>query len=102
MMSVRKTVLRTFGAVPALAALVLLSACATPTPEERAARVQKDVETMIAVYGPGCAKLGYAPESDAWRECILKLNNRDNLAYLSRPTTTSCIGHRGFFSCSTF
>lgn len=79
-----------------------LASCATPTPEERAARVQKDVEYMIAVYGPACAKLGFAPESDPWRDCILRLNSRDAMIYATRPVTTSCIGHRGFYSCTSF
>jgi len=81
---------------------LVLAGCATPTPEERAARVQKDVEYMIAVYGPACAKLGFAPESDPWRDCILRLNSRDAMVYATRPLTTSCIGHRGFFSCTSF
>ena len=90
-----------FAALLLLCGLVM-AGCATPTPEERAARVQKDVETMIAVYGPACAKLGYTPESDPWRNCILQLNHRDAMAWATRPLTTSCIGHRGFYSCTTF
>jgi hypothetical protein len=84
-----------------LPAVLLLAACVT-TPQERAARVQKDVEDMITVYGPACGKLGYEPESDGWRDCVLRLNTREHLMYLSRPTTTSCIGHRGFYHCTSF
>lgn len=90
---------------PSLAALLagaVLAGCATTTPEERAARVQRDVEAMIAVYGPACAKLGYTPESDGWRDCILRLNQRDATYYASRPLTTTCIGHRGFYNCTAF
>ena len=83
------------------AAALMVSACVT-TPQERAQRVQKDVEDMVQVYGPGCEKLGYTADTDPWRECVLKLNQRDRLLYLSRPTTTSCIGHRGFYNCTTF
>ena len=90
--------MRTF-VIAAVAALV--TACATPA--ERAAAVQRDVEDMIRVYGPGCEKLGYKPDSDAWRDCVLRLATRDSIdRYRLGPTTTSCIGHRGFFQCSTF
>ena len=86
-------------AIAALAAL--LAACATPA--ERAAAVQRDVEDMIQVYGPGWEKLGYKTDSDPWRDCVLRLATRDSIErYRLGPTTTSCIGHRGFFQCSTF
>lgn len=79
----------------------LLAGCATPA--ERAARVERDVEEMIAIYGPACERLGYKGDTDTWRDCILRLNARDHYERYSRsPTTTSCIGHRGFFSCTTF
>jgi hypothetical protein len=78
-----------------------LGACATPA--ERAAAVQRDVEDMIQVYGPGCEKLGYRTDSDPWRDCVLRLATKDSFdRYRLGPTTTSCIGHRGFFQCSTF
>jgi hypothetical protein len=79
--------------------LLLVAACATPA--ERAAAVQRDVEDMIRVYGPGCQKLGYEADSDPWRDCILRLVHRDDLQRRA-TSTTSCIGHRGFFQCSTF
>lgn len=80
---------------------VLLAGCATPG--ERAARVQQEVEEMIAVYGPACERLGYQADTDAWRDCILRLNQGDRLDARGRmPSTTSCIGHRGFLSCTTF
>lgn len=84
-----------------VAALLSLAACATP--EERAAQVQADVERMIAIYGPGCERLGYKPETDVWRDCVMRLAARDERRYYYRyPMTTSCIGHRGFFNCTTF
>ncbi|MDE3010961.1 MAG: hypothetical protein KGI67_08750 [Pseudomonadota bacterium] len=86
-----------------LLACIALAACATPTPAERAARVQREVENMITVYGPGCARLGYEPDSDVWRDCILRLNSsHDTMMYYTRPVTTNCIGNRGFYSCTTF
>ena len=84
-----------------LALAAVLAGCATPA--ERAVRVQREVEEMIAVYGPGCEKLGYPAESDRWRDCVLRLNAQERYEFYSRmPTTTSCIGHRGFFNCTSF
>ncbi len=78
--------------------LVLLPGCSTPA--ERAARGQAEVDDMIRVYGPGCEKLGYAKDSEPWRECILQLSARHD--YSTHPTTTSCVGQQGFFNCITY
>lgn len=80
--------------------LLVLAGCSTPA--ERAASVQKEVEQMIELYGPGCEKLGFTKDTDPWRECILRLNAHDDARYRSRPMTTNCIGHRGFYSCTSF
>ena len=86
--------------LPILLAIIVFG-CATPA--ERAARVQTEVDEMIKVYGPACEKLGFSPDSDKWRDCILRLSARDDYRYYrSPPTTTNCIGHRGFFNCTTF
>jgi hypothetical protein len=79
----------------------LLVGCAA-TPAERAANVKKEVEEMIEVYGPGCEKLGFTKDSDPWRQCILRLQKRDEDRYRTRPTTTTCVGHRGFYNCTSF
>ena len=68
---------------------------------ERAAQVQRDVEDMIRVYGPGCEKLGFKTDSDQWRDCVLRLATKASLERRDF-TTTNCIGSRGFFHCSTF
>lgn len=54
-----------------------LVACATP--QQRAARNQADVERMMVEYGPACERLGYTPNGDGWRGCVLRLNARDDL-----------------------
>jgi hypothetical protein len=54
------------------------------------------------VYGPACEKLGYTKDSDPWRECVLRLGTRDDYLYRTRPTTTTCVGHRGFYNCTTY
>ncbi len=80
--------------------VILLLGCETPG--ERAARVKAEVEEMVKVYGPGCEKLGYPKDTDPWRECILHLRARDDVRYSTRPTTTTCIGHRGFYNCTSY
>ena len=85
--------------VAALAMIVCLSGCATQA--ERAAAVQRDVEDMVAVYGPGCEKLAYKSDSDPWRECVLRLATADRLERRDF-TTTHCFGGHGFVNCSTF
>lgn len=83
--------------------LALLAGCANLTPAERSLQMEKEVDEMIQVYGPACEKLGAAANSDAWRECILKLNDSKNAEYYStRMNNTTCWGHRGFFHCSSF
>jgi hypothetical protein len=56
---------------------LLLAACATP--QERAARLQAEMERDMQVYGPACARLGYQVHSDQWRNCVLQLGTREEL-----------------------
>jgi hypothetical protein len=79
--------------------MLFVAGCATP--EQRAAQVQREVEEMIGVYGPGCEKLGFKTDSDQWRDCVLRLATKDKLERRDF-TTTNCIGSRGFFHCSSF
>lgn len=58
---------------------------------------------MVQIYGPACSKLGYKPDSDGWRGCVLALYEQENVhRYTTRPVTTTCFGHRGFYHCSAF
>jgi hypothetical protein len=84
----------------ALAIVAALAGCATP--EQRAAQWQAEVDQMITVYGPACEKLGYKPDSDPWRECLLRLSARDERRFSRGIQSTSCFGHRGFLNCTTF
>jgi hypothetical protein len=79
--------------------IVFVAGCVTQA--ERAAQVQREVEELIRVYGPGCEKLGFKTDSDQWRDCVLRLATRDKLERRDF-TTTNCIGSRGFFHCSSF
>jgi len=81
--------------------LLMLFVAGCATPEQRAAQVQREVEELIRVYGPGCEKLGFKTDSDQWRDCVLRLATKDKLERRDF-TTTNCIGSRGFFHCSSF
>lgn len=83
--------------------LVGLSACETLTPEQRAAQMERQVDTMIRSYAPACEKLGYKADTDEWRNCILRLDSTASIQFQGRRSTmTSCWGHRGFYQCSTY
>jgi hypothetical protein len=62
-----------------LLAALALAGCSTP--QERAARVQSDMERDMSIYGPACLKLGYAAGSDPWRACILQLGAKEEMRY---------------------
>lgn len=63
-----------------LAALPLAACTSIP---ERAARAQADMAQRIAIFGPACAGLGFAPQTDGWRACILELSTREELERIS-------------------
>lgn len=76
----------------------LLGGCATTA--ERAAESQREAAAMKQVYGPACIQLGYQADSDAWRNCILRLDARDS--YLRGYPAAGCIGEQGFLHCTTY
>lgn len=60
-----------------LASCLLLGACTTP--QERAVKMQAEMDRIIVTYGPACTKLGYQSNSDQWRNCLLQLSTKDDL-----------------------
>ena len=78
MRSIGCTLSRTLSRSLAVAGLALLAA-ACSTPAERAARMQAEMSQLIAIYGPPCTQLGYAGNSDPWRQCVLHLSTREEL-----------------------
>lgn len=51
-------------------------------------KMQREIDDMIAAYGPACEKLGYANGSEGWRQCMLRLNTNQTIArYSTAPTT---------------
>lgn len=49
--------------------LLAVAGCAS-NPAAEQARATKQMEHKILVYGPACEKLGFAKDTDKWRECI--------------------------------
>lgn len=86
--------------IAALTVLCFAAACASQ--EERAAAVSRDVEDMMRVYGPGCERLGYKPDSDAWRDCVLRLATKDQIEQHDLSTTTCFGARRGYWHCGAF
>ena len=56
-----------------------LLGCATPA--QRAMEKVGEAEQMIQVFGPACERLGYVANSDAWRNCLVQMNQTDALRY---------------------
>ena len=48
--------------------LIALAGCMT---------VEQRAQQTLAAYGPYCEKLGYTPNTDAWRQCIQAEDMRD-------------------------
>lgn len=60
-----------------------LGGCATP--EQRAAEMQAEMSRMMVIYGPACGKLGYAANSDQWRNCVLQLSAKEDAERYGYP-----------------
>jgi hypothetical protein len=79
---VKEAMMRTLMLLPVA---VLLAACSTP--QERAARLQAEMEHDMQVYGPACVRLGFQVNSDPWRNCVLQLGTREEVQRsLSSPS----------------
>jgi hypothetical protein len=53
------------------ASVCCLLGCATP--QEKALQQQAEMDRMMAEYGPACTQLGFAANSDPWRNCVVQL-----------------------------
>lgn len=56
------------------ASSLCLLGCATP--QDRALAQQAEVERMMAEFGPACTKVGYTPNTDPWRDCVVQSATR--------------------------
>ncbi|MDB5840993.1 MAG: hypothetical protein JWQ23_2945 [Herminiimonas sp.] len=79
---------------------IVLGGCASES--ELAAQKQREVDHMVRVYGPACNKLGYTPDTDPWRNCIVQLDITDRLDRPGYPLTASCYGRFRFGHCTNF
>ena len=57
------------------ASVVCLLGCTTP--QEKAMQQQAEMDRMIAEYGPACVQLGFAPNTDPWRNCIVQMATKN-------------------------
>jgi hypothetical protein len=57
--------------------VLLASACTTP--EQRATNMQAEMAQMMQIYGPACQRIGYAPNTDQWRGCVLQLAAKEDI-----------------------
>jgi len=85
-----------------IAVCLVLAGCATPA--QRAAQMEAEVARMIQEYGPACEKLGFARDSDKWRDCILRLSYKVEQRYTGYTVyPTACYtGHAGFYDCMPY
>jgi hypothetical protein len=55
---------------------IALAGCATPA--EQAARMEREMERVVEIYGPACERLGFKRNEDPWRNCVLRLAQERN------------------------
>jgi len=61
---------------PIMLGAASLAGCASPA--QQAAVMEREMDRMIVVYGPACERLGFSKNTDAWRNCVLNLSNKDD------------------------
>lgn len=52
--------------------VLAVAAGACSTPEQRAQRQQVDMQQRMVIHGPECVGLGFARDTDPWRECVIE------------------------------
>jgi hypothetical protein len=57
------------------ASVVCLLGCASP--QEKAMQKQAEMDRMMAEYGPACVQLGFAANTDPWRNCVVQMATRN-------------------------
>ena len=71
--------LQRFALVMLASAASALCLAACTTPQERALRQQAEMDRMIIEFGPACTRLGYVPNADPWRNCVIQLSTKDQI-----------------------
>jgi len=57
------------------ASVVCLFGCTTP--QEKAMQQQAEMDRMMAEYGPACVQLGFAANTDPWRNCVVQMATKN-------------------------
>lgn len=65
--------MRTF--ILTAASVCCLLGCSTP--EQKALEQQAEMDRVTAEYGPACTQLGYASNTDPWRDCVMQLDAKN-------------------------
>ncbi|MEN3364914.1 MAG: hypothetical protein V7606_2188 [Burkholderiales bacterium] len=89
-------------AMTSLALVAFLAACASEA--DLIAQKEREVDQMVRIYGPACTRMGYEPDTNQWRDCVLRLSTRDSLSYRNYPGRLGCFGPAGFglVDCTVF
>jgi hypothetical protein len=74
------------------AGALVLAGCTTP--EQKAANMQAEMNRMMQIYGPACSRLGYAANSDQWRDCVLSLSAKEDANRYGYPSYAVGFGRR--------
>jgi hypothetical protein len=54
---------------------------------------QAEMERLMTEFGPACTQLGFVPNSDPWRNCVVQLAERDG--FRRGGVSTSMFGSFG-------
>ena len=57
-------------AMLALALAACLTGCTTP--QQRAQKEQAEMDLKVVEHGPACTQVGFTPDTDPWRQCVLQ------------------------------
>lgn len=90
--------------LPMVLVSALLAACAT-TPEQQRAYAEREANRLRQAHGQTCENLGYQPETDKWRDCLLQRESQrlmqQNYWYPGYPfySPSFCHHHGGRLVC---
>ncbi|MFL6709077.1 MAG: hypothetical protein ACJ8HI_12810 [Massilia sp.] len=56
--------------IVALALAAGLMGCTTP--QQRAQKEQAEMDLKVIEHGPACTQVGFTPNTDPWRQCVLQ------------------------------
>jgi hypothetical protein len=89
-------------AMTSLALIAFLAGCASEA--DLVAQKERQIDEMVRIYGPACTRLGFQPDTNQWRDCVLRLSTKDSLERRNYPASISCFGPAGLglVDCTVF